>query len=49
MCMYSVRVHEGFEYGSRNQEGEGILNFALTYDLFVANTLFRKSLSPNNF
>jgi hypothetical protein len=42
-------VHEGFGYGSRNQEGEGILNFALVYDLFVANTLFRKSLSPSNF
>jgi hypothetical protein len=25
-------VHGGFEYESRNQEGEGILNFALTYD-----------------
>jgi hypothetical protein len=35
-------VHRGFEYGSRNQEGEGILNFALTYDLIVANTFFRK-------
>jgi hypothetical protein len=22
-------VHEDFRYGSRNQEGEGILNFAL--------------------
>jgi hypothetical protein len=43
------RVHEGFRYGSRNQEGEGILNFALAYDLFVVNTLFRKSLSPSNF
>jgi hypothetical protein len=38
-------VHEGFGYGSRNQEGEGILNFALAYDLFVANTLFRKIVS----
>jgi hypothetical protein len=38
-------VHGGFGYGSRNQEGEGILNFALAYDLIVANTLFRKSLS----
>jgi hypothetical protein len=38
-------VHEGFGYGSRNQEGEGILNFALAYDLFVANTLFRKRVS----
>jgi hypothetical protein len=25
-------VHGGFGYESRNQEGEGILNFALTYD-----------------
>jgi hypothetical protein len=38
-------VHEGFGYGSRNQEGEGILNFDLEYDLFVANTLFRKRVS----
>jgi hypothetical protein len=42
-------VHVGFGYGSRNQEGEGILNFALAYDLFVTNTLFKKSLSPSNF
>jgi hypothetical protein len=35
-------VHRGFEYESRNQEGEGILNFALAYDLIVANTFFRK-------
>jgi hypothetical protein len=42
-------VHGGFGYGSRNQEGEGILNFALPYDLFVTNTIFRKSLSPSNF
>jgi tRNA(His) 5'-end guanylyltransferase len=38
-------VHEGFGYRSRNQEGEGILNFALVYDLFVTNTLFRKRVS----
>jgi hypothetical protein len=38
-------VHEGFGYGSRNQEGEGILNFTLAYDLFVTNTLFRKRVS----
>jgi hypothetical protein len=42
-------IHGGFGYGSRNQEGEGILNFALAYDLIVANTLFRKSLSSSNF
>jgi hypothetical protein len=41
-------VYGGFGYGSRNQ-GEGILNFALAYDLIVANTLFRKSLSSSNF
>jgi hypothetical protein len=38
-------VYGGFGYGSRNQEGEGILNFALAYDLIAANTLFRKRVS----
>jgi hypothetical protein len=38
-------VHGGFRYGSRNQEGEGILNFALAYELIVANTLLRKRVS----
>jgi hypothetical protein len=38
-------VHRGFAYESRNQEGKGILNFALAYDLIVANTLFRKRFS----
>jgi hypothetical protein len=38
-------VHGGFGYGSRNQEGEDILNFALAYDLFIANSLFRKRVS----
>jgi hypothetical protein len=38
-------VHGGFGYESRNQEGEGILNFALAYDLIGVNTLFRKRLS----
>jgi hypothetical protein len=38
-------VHEDFGYGSRNQEEKGILNFALAYDLFVANTLFRRRVS----
>jgi hypothetical protein len=39
------RVHGGFGYGSRNQEGESILNFVLAYDLVIANTLFRKRFS----
>jgi hypothetical protein len=38
-------VHGDFGYGSRNQEGEGILNFALAYDLIVLNTIFRKRFS----
>jgi hypothetical protein len=38
-------VHGDFGYESRNQEGEGILNFVLAYDLIVANTLFRKRVS----
>jgi hypothetical protein len=38
-------VHGGFEYGSRNKKGEGILNFALAYDLIIANTLFKKRFS----
>jgi hypothetical protein len=38
-------VHGGFGYESMNQEREGILNFALAYDLIVANTLFRKRVS----
>jgi hypothetical protein len=38
-------VHGGFGYESKNQEGDGILNFALAYDLIVTNTVFRKSVS----
>jgi hypothetical protein len=38
-------VHAGFRYGSRNQEGNDILNFTLVYDLIIANTLFRKRVS----
>jgi hypothetical protein len=38
-------IHGGFGYESTNQEGEGILNFTLAYDLIVANTLFRKRVS----
>ena len=36
------RVHRDFGYGSRSQEREEVLNFALAYDLLIANTLFRK-------
>jgi hypothetical protein len=36
------RVHERFGYGEQNQHREEILNFAVTYDLMVVNTFFRK-------
>ncbi|XP_078172001.1 uncharacterized protein LOC144566019 [Carex rostrata] len=39
------RVHGGFGYGDRNQEGEEILNFVVAYDLMLANTFFRKRQS----
>jgi hypothetical protein len=35
----------GFGYDGRNQEGEDVLNFALAYDLLIANTLFRKRVT----
>jgi hypothetical protein len=38
-------MHGGFGYGSRNQEGDVILNFALAYDLIITNILFRKRVS----
>jgi hypothetical protein len=42
-------VHKSLGYGSRNQEGKGILNFALAYDLIVMNNLFRNRVSSSNF
>jgi hypothetical protein len=38
-------VHGGFRYESSNQEGKGILNFVLAYDLIIANTPIRKIVS----
>jgi len=35
-------VHGGFGYGSRNQEGEEVLDFAIAFDLMIANTFFHK-------
>ena len=34
--------HGGFGYGSKNQEGEDILDFDVAYNLVIANTFFRK-------
>jgi hypothetical protein len=36
------RTHGGFGYGSRNREGEDILDFVVAYNLVIANTFFRK-------
>ncbi|GKD32808.1 ataxia telangiectasia mutated family protein, partial [Tanacetum coccineum] len=36
-------VHGGFGYGSRNEEGRTILEFATAHDLVVANSFFKKS------
>ena len=38
-------VQGGFGYGSRNQEGEEVLDFVLAFDLMIANTFFRKRQS----
>ena len=35
-------VHGGQGFGDRNNFGEAILDFAVAYDLIVANTFFRK-------
>ena len=35
-------VHEGFGCGSRNQKGEEVLDFAVAFDLMIANTFFIK-------
>ncbi|TQD70292.1 hypothetical protein C1H46_044169 [Malus baccata] len=34
--------HGGHGFGERNEDGEAILDFAMTYDLFLANTFFKK-------
>ena len=42
-------VHGGFGFGERNAPGNSILDFALSYDLILANTLFRKRVSLDHF
>ncbi|EYB93756.1 hypothetical protein Y032_0179g731 [Ancylostoma ceylanicum] len=36
------RCHGGFGYGTRNDYGERILEYADSHDLFIMNTKFRK-------
>ncbi|KAK8446401.1 hypothetical protein SEVIR_9G483251v4 [Setaria viridis] len=38
-------VHGGFGYVSRNQVGEEVLDFAVAFNLMIANTFFRKRWS----
>ena len=40
-CNYGG-FHGGHGFGERNEDGEAILDFAMTYDLFLVNTLFKK-------
>lgn len=35
-------VYEGFRYGSRNQNGHKVLDFAIAFNLLIAKTFFRK-------
>ena len=41
-CYGFNSVHGGFSFGERNEPGNSILDFALSYDLILANTWFRK-------
>ncbi|GJT79553.1 craniofacial development protein 2-like protein [Tanacetum coccineum] len=36
------KVHEGFGYGVRNEEGHMILEFAIAYNFMVSNSYFMK-------
>ena len=35
-------VHGNFGYGNRNQEGGEVLDFAIAFDMMIANTFFCK-------
>ena len=36
------RIHGGFGFGRANAEGQRVLDFAVSFDLAIANTFFRK-------
>ena len=42
-------AHGGFGYGSRNQEGEEVLDFAIAFDLMIANTFLSKRVPFSDF
>ena len=35
-------VHGGLGFGSTNQEGEEVLDFAIAFDLMIANTFLKR-------
>ena len=37
-----IEVHEGYGHGKLDPDSEGILEYALVYDLFLSNTCFKK-------
>ena len=39
------RVHGGWGLGERNQEGERVVDLALSFDLAICNTFFKKKVS----
>ena len=38
-------VHGGLDFGDRNDSGEAIIDFAVVYDLIVANTFLGRDMS----
>jgi len=44
-CYGFDNVHGSFGFGKRNEPGNSILDFALSYDLILANTWFKKKES----
>ena len=40
------RIHGGWGMGDRNDEGEGIVETAMAFDLAIVNTFFREESEP---
>jgi len=41
------RVHEGYRFGERNETGEKVLDFPLSYEVAIINKYFRKREEHN--
>lgn len=41
------RVHRGHGYGVKNEMRDMVFNFAMSYDLIIANTCFKKRQTFN--